>query len=96
MDLTRLSLILLCLCEGSHSVTQSYPTLCNPTDCSPPGPSVHGILQTRILQWVAISYSRGSSQPRDQTTSPVSPTLAGKFFTKKQNKDAILLAHLNP
>ena len=46
---------------------QSYPTLCNPTDCSPPGSSVHGILQARILEWVAISFSRGSSKNRDQT-----------------------------
>ena len=37
----------------------------NPMDCSPPGSSVHGILQARILEWVAISFSRGSSQPRD-------------------------------
>ena len=36
-------------------------------DCSPPGSSVHGILQARVLEWVAISYSRGSSQPRDET-----------------------------
>ena len=42
-------------------------TLCDPMDCSPPGSSVHGILQARILEWVAISSSRGSSQPRDQT-----------------------------
>ena len=49
------------------SVTQLCPILCNPTDCSPPGSSVHGILQARILEWVAISSSRGSSQPRDQT-----------------------------
>ena len=42
-------------------------TLCDPLDCSPPGSSVHGILQTRILQWVAISFSRGSSRPRNQT-----------------------------
>ena len=42
-------------------VTHSCPTLCNPMDCSPPGSSVHGILQTRILEWVAISFSRGSS-----------------------------------
>ena len=40
-------------------VTQSCPTLCNPRDYSPPGPSVHGILQARILQWAAISSSRG-------------------------------------
>ena len=44
---------------------QSRPTLGNPMDCSPPGSSVHGIFQARILEWVAISFSRGSSQPRD-------------------------------
>ena len=48
-------------------VTQPCPAICNPIDCSPPGSSVHGILQARILDWVAISFSRGSSQPRDQT-----------------------------
>ena len=42
---------------------QSRPTLCNPMDCSLPGFSVHGILQARILEWVAISYSRGSIEP---------------------------------
>ena len=46
---------------------QSCPTLCNPMDCSPPGSSVHGILQARILEWVAMPSSRDSSQPRDQT-----------------------------
>ena len=40
---------------------------CDPIDCSPPGPSVHGILQARILEWVAISFSGGSSRPRDRT-----------------------------
>ena len=48
-------------------VNQSCPTLSDPMDCSPPGSSVHGILQARILEWVAISFSRGSSQPRDWT-----------------------------
>ena len=43
------------------SVAQSCPTLCDPRDCSPLGSSVHGILQARILEWVAISFSRGSS-----------------------------------
>ena len=52
--------------------------LCDPVDCSPPGSSVHGILQARILEWVAISFSRGSFQPRDQ--SRVSRT-AGRLFT---------------
>ena len=48
-------------------VTKSCPPLCDPMDCSPPGSSVHGILQARILEWVAIPSSRGSSRPRDQT-----------------------------
>ena len=45
-------------------VAQSCPTVCDPTDCSPPGFSVHGILQARILEWIAIPFSRGTSQPR--------------------------------
>ena len=53
--------------ESESEVAQSCPTLCNPVDCSPPGSSVHGILQARILEWVAISFSRGSSQLRDRT-----------------------------
>ena len=48
-------------------VARSCPTLCDPLDCSLPGSSVHGILQARILDWVAVPSSRGSSQPRDQT-----------------------------
>ena len=46
---------------------QLYPTLCDPMDRSPPGSSVHGILQARILEWVAMPSPRGSSQPRDRT-----------------------------
>ena len=52
--------------ESESEVAQSYPTLRDPVDCTPPGSSIHGILQARILEWVAISSSRGSSQPRDQ------------------------------
>ena len=48
-------------------VAQFCPTLCDPMDCSPPGSSVHGILQARIMEWVAMPSSRGSSQLRDQT-----------------------------
>ena len=59
------------------SVTPWFLTLCNPMDCSPPGSSVLGILQTRILEWVAISYSRGSSQPRDWTYVSC---IAGRFY----------------
>ena len=51
--------------ESESEVAQLCPTLCDPADCSPPGSSVHGFLQARILEWVAISFSRGSSQPRD-------------------------------
>ena len=50
-----------CLCAA-----QSHPTTCNPMDCSPSGSSVYRIFQARILEWVAISFSRGSSQPRDR------------------------------
>ena len=50
-----------------RSVAQSHPTLCNPMDCSSPGSSVHGIHQARILEWVTIPFSKGSSRPRDQT-----------------------------
>ena len=57
---------------------QSYPTLCDTMDCSPPGPCVHGILQARILEWVALSFSRESSRPRDQTHVSC---IAGGFFT---------------
>ena len=48
-------------------VAQSCPTFCDPMDHSPPGFSVHGILQARILEWVAMPFSRGSSQPKDRT-----------------------------
>ena len=53
--------------EKKNEVAQSCPILWDPVDCSPPGFSAHEILQARILEWVAISFSRGSSQPRDQT-----------------------------
>ena len=64
--------------ESDSEVTQSCPTLCDPMDCSPPGSSVHGILQARILEWVAISFSRGSSQPRNRTQVS---SIAGRFLT---------------
>ena len=68
---------------------QSCPALCNPMDYSPPGSSVHGILQARKLEWVAIPSSKGSSQPRDQTrVSLTAPTLAGRFFTTSTTWEA--------
>ena len=56
-----------CAYTVSCACAQLCPTLCNPMHCNPPVSSVHGIFQSRILEWVAISFSRGSSQPRDQT-----------------------------
>ena len=60
---------------------QLCPTLCDPTDCSLPGSSVHGISQARMLEWVAISSSRGTSHPGIGPLSPASPALAGGSFT---------------
>ena len=54
---------------------------CHPMDCSPPGSSVHGIFQAKMLEWVAISSSRGSSQPRGQTFIFCVSCIAGRFFT---------------
>ena len=55
------------LCCVHAKSLQSCPELCNPMNYSPPGSSVYGILQARILEWVAMPSSRGSSPPRDQT-----------------------------
>ena len=62
-------------------VSQSCPTLCDLMDCSPLGSSVHGMLQVRILEWVAVPFSRGSSRPRDQTRVSYGSCIAGGFFT---------------
>ena len=56
---------------------------------APPGSSVHRILQERILEWVAIPFSRASSQPRDQTHVSMSPALAGGFFTISATWEAL-------
>ena len=64
--------------ESESEVTQSCQTLCNPMDCSLPGSFIHGIFQARILEWIAISFSRGPSQPWDRT--PVSH-IEGRCFT---------------
>ena len=63
----------------------SCVTLCDPVDYSLPGSSVHGILQARILEWVTISFSRGSSRPRDQTQVSF---IAGRFFTVQTTREA--------
>ena len=66
-------------------VAQSCPTLCDLMDCSPPGSSVHEIFQARILEWVSISFSRGSSQPGDRTQVTCT---AGRFFTEWATREA--------
>ena len=67
--------------EGPRSidwrVCSACLTLCDPVDCSPPGSSVHGILQATALEWVAVHFSRGSSWPRDRTQVSC---IAGGFF----------------
>ena len=69
-------------------VAQLCPTLCNPMDCSQTGSSVHGILQARILEWVAISFSRGSSWPKAQTQASY---IAGRFFTIWATRESVTL-----
>ena len=69
----------------SMKVAQSCLTLCDPMDYSPPGFSLHGILQARILEWVAIPFSRRSSQPREKTRVSC---IAGIFFTIWTTREA--------
>ena len=66
-------------------VSQSCPTSCDPMHCRLPGSSVHEILQARILEWVAISFSRGSSHPRDRTWVSC---IAGRCFTIRAIREA--------
>ena len=69
--------------DGACSVAQSCPTPCDPMDCSPPGSSVYGIFQARILEWIAISSSTGSSQLRDRTGVSCVFCLASRFFASE-------------
>ena len=64
--------------HGESEVVQLCPTLCDPMDCSLSGSSVHGIFQARVLEWIAISFSRGSSRPRNRTRVSC---IAGRHFT---------------
>ena len=79
--------------KSESEIAHSCPTLCDPMDFSLPGFSVHGIYQARVLERVAISLSRGSSQPRDQTQ--VSCT-AGRCFTIWATKEAKRIKKLRP
>ena len=72
----------ICVCVHACQVIQSCPALCDPMDCSPPGSSVHEILQARILEWVAMPSSRRPSHSGIYPVS-MSPALVGKFFTTR-------------
>ena len=74
-------------------VTQSCPTLCDPMDCSLSGSSVHGIFQAKVLEWIAISFSRGSSRPRNRTQVS---RIAGRRFTVWATREAVTIIHSKP
>ena len=83
---TKISMGRVCV---HAKLLQSCPILCDSVDCSPPGSPVHGILQARVLEWVAVPSSRGSSQPRDGTQrSLTSPALTVRFFTTSPTRAA--------
>ena len=91
--LLRISMVLNIL-DSDREVVQSCLTLCDLMDSTQPSSSVHGIFQARILEWVAISFSRGSSRPRDQTrVSHIVGALPSEPPGKALN---ILLIHLIP
>ena len=71
-------------CLLSCEVAQSRLTLCDPMDCSLSGPSPHGIFQAKVLEWIAISFSRGSSRPRNRTWLS---RVAGRWFTVWATRD---------
>ena len=71
--------------KNETEVAQSCPTLCDPKDFSLPGLSIHGIVQARALEWVAISFYRGSSRPRDWTWVS---HIAGRHFTLRATREA--------
>ena len=82
------------ICAHVHAKSlQSCPALCDPMDNSLPGSSVHGILQARILEWVAVPSSRGSSWPRDQTHISSGSCTAGRFSTTEQPGEALMFSH---
>ena len=71
---------------GKSEVAQSCLTLCNPMDCNLPGSFVHGIFQARILEWVAISFSRESSRAKDRTQVS---HIACRLFTTGATRESL-------
>ena len=72
-----------------HVCAKSCLTLCDPVNCSLPGSIVYGILQARILKWVAMPFSGGSSQPRDQTCISCGSCIASRLFTNWATREAL-------
>ena len=91
VTLSRSKRVLIWSSGSSHcdalcaKLLQSCPTLCDPLDCSPPGSSVHGISQARILEWVATLSSRGSSWPRNWSLVSL---IEGRFFAVWATREA--------
>ena len=92
-----------CVCARAHTCSsvcacakslQSYPTLCDSVDCSHPCSSVHGILQARILEWVAMPSYRGSFWLRDHTLSLMTSALVGVFFTTSTTWEALIVLYI--
>ena len=75
--------------KWTSEVAQSCVTLCDPVDCSLPSSPIHGILQARILEWVAISFSRGSSLPRDRTRVSYTGGRRFNFWASREAQDLI-------
>ena len=71
---------------------KAFPTLCDPMDCSLSGFSVHGIFQARVLGWIAISFSRGSSRPRNRTW--VSHITGRRFYHLSRQGGPLMGCHL--
>ena len=87
--------LLLCVCTRAKP-PQSCLTLCEPMDCSPPGSSVHGILQARIVEWVVVPSSRDLHDPGIELVSLMPPALAGGFFTTSATcKAHIAFVHIH-
>ena len=87
-------LVSTCISALCAKLLQSCLTLCHPMDYSPPGSSVHWIFQARILEWVAISYSKHLHDPGIEPTSLISPALAGRFFTTSTAWEAQTYPHV--
>ena len=99
--ISMLSVIHMCMCcvyihisvKCCCSVSWSHWTLCDPMDCSSPGSSVHGISQARLLEWVVISFSMESSQPRDQTYVSSTSSILYHWATREASCTTIALSY---